>query len=173
MQLLRPFSGGALLALVTAPALAMIPMHLASSPMPVGTGQELTLCAANVGRNNARVTLTFVNVRTGAIVSEKSLLLPVPGVQATSGDPCLSTTAEAIAAAGTQPGAAPPSSGQLLVVGTVTVQKGNPFFARAPLVTASIQVRNRGSEQAVETIPLTPANFVNPDGHKVSFAPAP
>jgi hypothetical protein len=158
MRVLTSLSAAALAVLAAVPALAAIPFQLASPPLPAAPGQEFTLCAANIGRK-AQVIMQFVNVRTNAVVAEKSLMLSAPGALNQPSDPCLSTTAEAIAAAGAQPGAQ--ARGQLEVVGVVLVKRG--FLPKA--VTASVQIRAVGSAQAGTTIPLTPAGLSNNAHH--------
>jgi hypothetical protein len=159
MRVLTSLSIGGLLAVLTAvPAVAAVPFQLASPPLPAAPGQEFTLCAANIGRK-AQMTLQFVNVRTNAIVAEKSLMLFAPGALNPPSDPCLSITAEAIAAAGAQPGAQ--VNGQLVVVGVVFVKRG--FLPKA--VTASVQIRAVGSAQAGTMIPLTPVGLSNNAHH--------
>jgi hypothetical protein len=122
--------------------------------MPAMPGQVLTLCSANVGKHKADVTMKFVNVRTGAIVAQKSVNFAPPGGQSGLVDPCLSVTAESISAAGAQSGA-PAGSAPPLVVGIVTVKKS--FLA--PIVTASIQVQKPGTTEVEATVPLAPAGL--------------
>jgi len=165
MPMLRSLSA-ALLAAAASPALYAI--SLASSPLPAAPGQELTLCAANVGRRKAQVTLKLVNVRTGAVAAQKSLTLFGSGLQPPSAEPCLSTTTAAIALAGAQPGS-PADGAPPVVVGVVAI-KG--FGPRAP-VTASLQFRTAGSSEPGQTVPLAPANLVLRAQENIIFLPLP
>jgi hypothetical protein len=146
------------------PRVAVV-FRLASPPLPVQAGQEFTLCAANVGTANADIVLNFVSVRTGAIVAGKQVTLPPPGaggaipgtVPVAMPDPCLITTAEAIAKAG---GAA--SGGQPLVVAVMIVRHG--LFQRASAATASVQVTiagANGERQTLASVPLYLATMIN------------
>src|SRR5579872_2752692 len=73
----RPILAGAVLAVCSSPAFAAL--ALATAPLPVVPGQQLTLCAVNVGRHKAKVTLKFINVHTGAIAAQKDLILTSAG----------------------------------------------------------------------------------------------
>lgn len=167
MPLLRPFSIGVLLLITTTGLPAEAPSRLVSAPMPAMPGQVLTLCSANVGGHKATVTMKFVNVRTGAIVAQKSVYFVVPGAQNGQIDPCLSVTAESISAAGAQSGA-PAGSAPPLVVGIVTVKKS--FFA--PIVSASIQVQKPGTTEVEAIVPLAPAGLGGRH-HEVGYLPPP
>jgi hypothetical protein len=150
------------------PRVAVV-FRLASPPLPVQAGQEFTLCAANVGTANANIVLNFVSVRTGAIVAGKQVTLPPPGagginsgavpgaIPSAMPDPCLITTAEAIAKAG----AAPPG-GQPLVVAVMIVRHG--LFRCAAAATASVQVTAAGANgerQMLASVPLYLATMTN------------
>jgi hypothetical protein len=97
--------------------------RLASPPMPVEAGQGFSLCAANVGTVSADLTLQFISVRTGAIVASRDVTLPPPGSAAGTPDPCLRTTADALAAPAATP-ADPP-----LLVALVVIKRG--LFSKA------------------------------------------
>jgi hypothetical protein len=148
------------------PRVAVV-FRLASPPLPVQAGQEFTLCAANVGTADADIILNFVNVRTGAIVAGKQVMLPPPGAipaavpgvvpGAAVPDPCLITTAEAIAKAG-----AAASGGQPLVVALMIVRHG--LFRRAAAATASVQVTiagANGERKMLASVPLYLATMTN------------
>jgi hypothetical protein len=146
------------------PRVAVV-FRLASPPLPVQAGQEFTLCAANVGMANADIVLNFVSVRTGAIVAGKQMTLPPPGaggavpgtVPGAMPDPCLNTTAEAIAKAG-----AGASGGQPLVVAVMIVRHG--VFQGASAATASMQVTiagANGERQTLASVPLYLATMTN------------
>ena len=140
------------------PRVAVV-FRLASPPLPVQAGQEFTLCAANVGRANADIVLNFVSVMTGAIVASKQVTLPPPGgaVPSAMPDPCLITTAEAIAKAG-----AATSGGQPLVVALMIVRHG--LFHGAAAATASVQVTiagANGERQTLASVPLHLATMIN------------
>jgi len=138
--------------------------RLASPPMPVEPGQSFSLCAANVGRASAALTLQFINVRTGAIVASREVILPPPwasgpqtqGSAAGMPDPCLRTTADAwISPASTL--ADPP-----LLVALVVIRKG--LFSQASAATASLQVTAagpNGQPQLLASIPLQMATLTN------------
>jgi hypothetical protein len=72
--------------------------RLASPPLPVEGGQHFSLCAANVGTVNVDITLQFINVRTGVVVTSREVTLAPPGTAGRTSDPCLDTTAEAVSA---------------------------------------------------------------------------
>jgi hypothetical protein len=144
------------------PRVAVV-FRLASPPLPVKAGQEFTLCAANVGTTNADIVLNFVSVRTGAIVAGKQVTLPPPGgaiqgtIQGAMPDPCLVTTAEAIAKAG-----AAASGGEPLVVALMIVRHG--LFHGAAAATASVQVTiagPNGERQILASAPLYLATMIN------------
>jgi hypothetical protein len=150
------------------PRVAVV-FRLASPPLPVQAGQEFTLCAANVGTTNADIVLNFVSVRTGAIVAGKQVTLPPPGaggaipgtvpgnVPSAMPDPCLITTAEAIAKAG-----AAASGGEPLVVALMIVRHG--LFHGAAAATASVQVTTvgaNGERQTLASVPLYLATMIN------------
>ena len=154
---------------VTAPVWAgmkPVAFRLASLPASAGEGQKLDLCAANIGTGAVDVTLEFVNVRTGAAVAEKTVTLAPLGSGA-AGQPCLSLTANSLAASHTT---APMASsfaasrpadgagdGEPLVVGVAMIRKPLLSFREAQ-VTASIQVfapDANGAMRTVATIPLS------------------
>jgi len=158
--------------------------RLASLPASAEQGQELILCAANVGTGPVDVSLEFINVKTGGVVAEKTVSLAPLGSGA-AGQPCLTTSAEAVAApvpnsAARVPGAMESSfasgtvaDAQALVVGVAIVRKALLSFREAQ-VTASIQViapDANGAMRTVETIPLSRATHPS-DGAPV-YAPAP
>jgi hypothetical protein len=160
-----------ILAAAAAPAWPRVAVvfRLASPPLPVQAGQEFTLCAANVGTANADVVLNFVSVRTGAILASKQVTLPPPGagwavpgaapgsVPSAMPDPCLSTTAEAIAKAG-----AAVSGGQPLIVALMIVRHG--LFHGAAAATASVQVTvagANGERKTLASVPLYLATMTN------------
>lgn len=160
---MRRLIGPLLFLMAAAPALSRVAVvfRLASAPLPVQVGQEFALCAANVGISNADITLNFINVRTGTIVASKQLTLPPPGaggaVQSAMPDPCLSTTADAIAKAGVAPTTDP-----LLVVALMVVRQG--VFRKASAATASVQVTvagPNGARQIVASVPLYLATMTN------------
>jgi hypothetical protein len=127
--------------------------RLASPPLPVVAGQGFSLCAANVGTVNADLTLQFISVRTGAVIATRNLILPPPGMTSAMPDPCLTTTAQDIPAAGTDPP---------LVVALVIIRHG--LFSRAAAATASVQVTAptpAGERRTVASIPLTLATLTN------------
>jgi hypothetical protein len=146
------------------PRVAVV-FRLASPPLPVQAGQEFTLCAANVGTAEADIVLNFVSVRTGAVVAGKQVTLPPPGagpavpgaIPGAMPDPCLITTAEAIAKAGVAPSGGPP-----LVVALMIVRHG--LFHRAAAATASVQVTiagANGERQTLASVPLYLATMTN------------
>lgn len=153
MRLLASFCAGTLL--FTAAQVFAAPVYrLVSAPMPAIAGQELTLCAANVGNHKTVVTMKFVNVRTGAIVAQKVVSFAAPGVQSAQNqsiDPCLSIAAESIPAA--RPAGGSPGNANVLLVGIVTMSRKS-FFD--PQVTASIQIHASGSTAVEQIVPLTP-----------------
>ena len=130
--------------------------RLASPPLPVGPGQSFSLCAANVGRVNTDLTLQFINVRTGAIVASRQVILPPPGSAGAVPDPCLRTTADALAAPSATP-ADPP-----LVVALVIIKRG--LLSQASAATASVQVTApdpNGQPHLAASIPLVLATLTN------------
>jgi len=130
----------------------LVVFRLASPPLPVEAGQQFSLCAANVGTVNADLTLQFINVRTGAVIASRSVILPPPGAAAMP-DPCLEATAEQIGNAGTGPP---------LVVALVIIRHG--LFNRAAAATASVQVTApapSGQRRLVASIPLLLATLTN------------
>jgi hypothetical protein len=143
----RPILAGAVLAVCASPAFAA--MSLATAPLPVVPGQQLTLCAVNVGRHKTKVTLKFINVHTGAIAAQKDLILSAAGSQNPSPEPCLSTTSDALT------GSAGNTQQPPLVVAVVAFRWG--IFEQNP-VTASLQIGTPGSKQPY-TIPLGPARI--------------
>ena len=148
----------ALLAAAGLPASGRVAVvfRLASPPLPVEAGQRFALCAANVGTIKADLTLEFVNVRTGAVVAKRDVVLPPVGSGGIMPDPCLATAAEEMNA-GSQPGAEPP-----LVVALMVVRHG--LFSRASAATASVQVTAEGpsgGRHLVATIPLHLATLIN------------
>jgi hypothetical protein len=160
--------------------------RLASLPATVEPGQKLVLCAANIGTGEVDVALEFINVRTGGLVSERTVTLKPLGAGAAA-QPCLTTTAEAASAVAPQgagvkpplaasfaPSAPPaPSDGQPLVVGVALVRKSLLSFREAQ-VTASIQVLApdaNGEMRTVETIPLS--RTAHPSDGAPVYAPAP
>jgi hypothetical protein len=126
------------LLLIAAPAFCAT--SFSTTPLPVAAGEELTLCAANVGRHKAEMTLKFVNVRTGAILAQKDVVLDGVGGKPFASDPCLTTKADTSST----------------VVGFVSVKAS--FFDTWKNVTASIQLKNPGESQVARTIPLEPTN---------------
>ena len=137
-------------------AKVQIVFRLASPPMPVVAGQHFSLCAANVGTVPVDLTLQFINVRTGAIVATRDVTLPPPGASGAP-DPCLNTTAEALA-----PLAAAAASDPPLLVALAVIKRG--LFARAVAATASVQVSvpdTAGGYRVLASIPLTLATLVN------------
>jgi hypothetical protein len=102
------------------------------------------------------LTLQFISVRTGAIVASREVTLPPPGSAGGTPDPCLSTTAEALGAAGSPPDQPP------LLVALVVIKRG--LFARASAATASVQVTaatSTGERRVVASIPLQLATLIN------------
>jgi hypothetical protein len=123
--------------------------------MPVLAGQRFSLCAANVGRVNAELTLRFINVRTGAVVASRDVTLPPPGSSGGIPDPCLETTADAVSAPAVT-SAEPP-----LLVALVAIKRG--VFARASAATASVQVMvadAAGGYRILASIPLQLATLM-------------
>jgi hypothetical protein len=134
----------------------MVVFRLASPPVPVEAGQQFALCAANVGSTSVDLTLQFVSVRTAAVAASKDVILPPPGGGPIP-DPCLTVTAETIAAAGT-----PPANEHAMVVGLVAMKRG--LFARAVAATAAIQVTTlspTGERKLLASVPLQMATATN------------
>lgn len=134
--------------------------RLASPPLPVAAGQHFSLCAANVGRVNADLTLQFINVRTGAIVASRDVTLPPLGsagkAPAMPPDPCLDTTSDAVGAS------AAASANPPLLVALVVIKHG--LFSRASAATASVQVTAvdaTGGHHLIASIPLNLATLIN------------
>ena len=131
--------------------------RLASPPTSVEHGQQVLLCAANVGTGAVEVTLELQNVRTGAVVADKTVKLFPSGSAPAASDPCLTTT--------------PDPANQSLLAAVVTVR--NKAFFRELAVTASIQVLAStpdGGMRTVQTVPLRPANR---GGGDVVYVPTP
>jgi len=157
--------------------------RLASLPASVDQGQKLMLCAANIGTGAVDVTLEFVNVKTGGVVTEKTVSLEPLGTGAAA-QPCVTMAAEAIGgthrdtamassfvAGGT---AVPATDGQALVVGVAMVRKPLLSFREAQ-VTASIQVMapdQDGAMRTVQTIPLSRADRPSDGGTVITPATA-
>ncbi len=130
--------------------------RLASPPLPVEPGQHFGLCAANVGTVNTDLTLQFINVRTGAIVASRSVILLPAGSVGPISDPCLNITSDAVSAT---TGIA---ADQPLVVALVVIKRG--LFSRASAATASVQVTvadATGIQRLVASIPLHLATLIN------------
>ncbi len=144
-----------------------VAFRLASLPASVEPGQKLVLCAANIGTGSVDVTLEFINVKTGGVVTEKTVSLEPLGAGAAA-QPCVATTApEAAASHITTPMAASfaadssgaATDGEALLVGVAMVRKPLLSFREAQ-VTASIQVMSPdadGAMRTVQTIPLSRA----------------
>lgn len=158
-----------------------VAFRLASLPASTEPGQKLVLCAANIGTGAVDVTLEFINVKTGGVVSEKTVSLEPLGTGATA-QPCLTTAAPDAAAPHLDPAmaasfaasgtGAPAADGEALVVGVAMVRKPLLSFREAQ-VTASIQVMapdSGGVMRTVQTIPLSRATHPS-DGAPVN-APA-
>ena len=114
-------------------------------------GQNLVLCATNIGTGAVDVTLEFINVKTGGVAMEKTVSLQPLGTGAAS-QPCVTMATEAVggphvdtplAASFAAGGAA---DGEALVVGVAMVRKPLLSFRDAQ-VTASIQVMARDAER--------------------------
>jgi hypothetical protein len=158
-----------------------VAFRLASLPASAEPGQKLVLCAANIGTGGVDVTLEFINVKTGAMVAEKTVRLEPLGAGAAA-QPCVTMATEALgvphgdipmAASFTSSGTASPAAdGQALVVGVAMVRKPLLSFREAQ-VTASIQVMTPDADgvmRTVQTIPLSRATHQS-DGAPVN-APA-
>jgi len=161
--------------------------RLASLPAAVEPGQELVLCAANIGTGEVEVSLSFINVATGGVVAERTVTMKPLGAGA-GAQPCLTATADAASSApqANAPAQAPmaasfapaapaagPSDSQALVVGVARVRKSLLSFREAQ-VTASIQViapDASGVMRTVETIPLS--RTTHPADGAPVYAPAP
>jgi len=153
-----------------------VTFRLASLPASAEPGQKLVLCATNIGTGAVDVTLKFINVKTAGVVIEKTVRLQPLGAGAAA-QPCITATAEAVAAAIPNAGAshaegpmaasfasdgsvAPAADAQALVVGVAMVRKPLLSFREAQ-VTASIQVMAPdadGAMRTVQTIPLSRAD---------------
>jgi hypothetical protein len=158
-----------------------VAFRLASLPASSEPGQKLMLCAANIGTGPVDVTLEFINVKTGSVVSEKTVSLEPLGAGAAA-QPCVTMAAETAGgqhvdtpmASSFAPGgaAAPAADGEGLIVGVAMVRKPLLSFREAQ-VTASIQVMApdaAGAMRTVQTIPLSRATHPS-DGAPVN-APA-
>jgi hypothetical protein len=145
----RPILAGAVLAVCAGPAFAAL--SLATAPLPVVPGQQLTLCAVNVGRHKMKVTLKFINVHTGAVAAQKDLVLTAAGPQTQSPEPCLSATSDALTSTPDK------TQQQALIVAVVAFHRS--LFTPPWPVTASLQIRMPGSNQPPFTIPLGPAPY--------------
>lgn len=157
-------------ALAAAVSAAPVTYRLASLPATAAPGQKLVLCAANVGTGTLDVTLEFLNVSTGTVISEQTVKLPALGSAPAGPSPCISTMPGVAASGGSaEPagsaglgnqfvaGAPTAADGQALVVGVALVRRPLLSFREAQ-VTASIQVLApdaSGGMRTVETIPLT------------------
>ena len=146
-----------------------VAFRLASLPASMQQGQKLLLCAANIGTGAVDVTLEFIDVRTGGVMSEKTVSLEPLGTGAAA-QPCLTTAAPgaaaphvdtAMAASFAASGSgAPAADGEALVVAVAMVRKPLLSFREAQ-VTASIQVMAPDSDgvmRTVQTIPLSRAS---------------
>jgi len=137
-------------------AMKPVAFRLASLPASAEPGQNLVLCAANIGTGTVDVSLEFINVRTGGVVTEKTVSLA----------PMASSFAPAAPAGFAD-------SGQALVVGVAMVRKPLLSFREAQ-VTASIQVLApdaNGTMRTVATIPLSRTAHPS-DGAPVYAPPA-
>ncbi|HVN04484.1 MAG TPA: hypothetical protein VMT86_08715 [Bryobacteraceae bacterium] len=179
------FAGFALITAAAAHAgMKPVAYRLASLPASVEPGQKLLLCAANIGTGAVDVSLEFINVKTGSVVSEKTVTLQPLGAGAAS-QPCVTAATETLSAAPTstanQPmassfasagAASSASDGEALVVGVAMVRKPLLSFREAQ-VTASIQVMApdpTGASRTVQVIPLSRTTHPS-DGAPV-YAPA-
>jgi len=157
---------GCLLCLTTglaAFALKPVVYRLASLPATAEQGQQLLLCATNIGTGPVDVSLEFINVKTGSVMADKTVSLsPLGGGSASQ--PCLTATAQPSEAA---------DSGPALIVGVAMVRRSLLSFREAQ-VTASIQVMApdaSGTMRTVQTIPLS--RTAHPaDGAPVYVPPA-
>ncbi|HXM43693.1 MAG TPA: hypothetical protein VN924_20835 [Bryobacteraceae bacterium] len=159
-----------------------VAFRLASLPASAEPGQNLVLCAANIGTGVVDVTLEFINVKTGGVAAEKTVRLQPLGT-GTGAQPCVAmAVTEAVrgarvdtpmAASFASGGmAVPAADGEALLVGVATVRKPLLSFREAQ-VTASIQVMAPdadGAMRTVQTIPLSRATHPS-DGAPVN-APA-
>jgi hypothetical protein len=153
-----------------------VAFRLASLPASAQAGQELVLCAANIGTGSVDVTLEFIDVTTGGLVAQKTVTLEPLGTGARS-QPCVSMAAGTAGGSHLNPPMAssfvPATDGEALVVGVAMVRKPLLSFREAQ-VTASIQVMApdaEGAMRTVQTIPLSRATHPS-DGAPVN-APAP
>jgi hypothetical protein len=142
-----------------------VAFRLASLPASAEPGQNLVLCAANIGTGAVDVTLEFINVKTGGVVAEKTVRLAPLGA-GTAAQPCVTTAAAAVGVPHVDPpmaasfaaggGAVATAGGEVLVAGVAMVRKPLLSFREAQ-VTASIQVMApdaNGAMRTVQTIPL-------------------
>lgn len=158
-------------------AIRPVAYRLASLPASAQPGQQLALCAANIGTGSIDVTLEFVNVKTGSVVSGKTVSLRPLGSGAAS-QPCLTAVVQT-------PGAAPANvsmlssfapataaaiadDGQALIVGVAMVRKPLISFREAQ-VTASIQVLEPGTDGALRSVATIPLSRTT---HPADGAPA-
>ena len=157
-----------------------VAFRLASLPASAEPGQKLVLCAANIGTGAVDVTLEFIDVKTGSVVTQKTVQLEPLGT-GVAAQPCVTMAPEPVGgphvdapmsssfAAGA---AAAPADGEALVAGVALVRKPLLSFREAQ-VTASIQVMApvaNGVMRTVQTIPLSRATHPS-DGAPVN-APA-
>jgi len=126
----------------------LVVFRLASPPIPVEAGQQFSLCAVNVGTVDADLTMQFLNVRTGAVIGSRNVMLPPPGAGGMP-DPCLDATAEQVSGVG---------GGPPLMAALVIIRHG--LFSRAAAVTASVQVTT-SDRRIVASIPLHLATMIN------------
>jgi hypothetical protein len=141
-----------------------VAFRLASLPASAEPGQKLVLCAANIGTGSVDVTLEFINVKTGALVTEKTVKLESLGSGATA-QPCLATETPnaaaphvdaAMSASFASGGpASQADDGEALLVGVAMVRKPLLSFREAQ-VTASIQVRAPDAYGAMRTVQIIP-----------------
>lgn len=159
--------------------------RLASLPASVEPGQKLMLCAANIGTGAIDVSLEFINVKTGAVVSAKTVRLEPLGA-ASPAQPCVTAAADAIPGAGgphvdgamassfaPEGATAAAADGQeALVVGVAMVRKSLLSFREAQ-VTASIQVMAPDANGAMRTVQIIPlSRTTHPsDGAPVNTPP--
>ena len=177
------FAGFALITAAAAQAsIKPVVYRLASLPASVEPGQKLLLCAANIGTGAVDVSLEFINVKTGSVVSEKTVTLEPLGNGAAS-QPCVMAEAATLSAApaADQPmassfapagAAAPATDGEALVVGVALVRKALLSFREAQ-VTASIQVVAPDSAGAMRTVQIIPlSRTAHPGDGAPVYAPA-
>lgn len=160
-----------------------VSFRLASLPASTEPGQKLVLCAANIGTGSVDVTLEFINVKTGGVVSQKTVRLEPLGAGARS-QPCVTMGVTMAAEGAVTPhvdtpmaasfaaGGTAAADGEALVVGVAMVRKSLLSFREAQ-VTASIQVMAPdagGVMHTVQTIPLSRATHPF-DGAPVNAPP--